>query len=108
MKHKLCAICPVCGAQVSIDGRRITRHATNSILLATRRVCSGTNSSVTDDDARAWLIRESKRADDVSKYAQKRRADADDLRATADRLDAEAADLRTFVAAQLAKLGGAT
>ena len=107
MRHKLCAICPVCAAQVSIDGRRVVRH-TKYYLYTGRGVCEGTNAVVTDDAVRAWLIRESKNADNVSEYAKKQRTDADNLRATADRLDAEAADLRAFVAAQLAKLGGAS
>lgn len=106
MKPKLCAICPKCGKEAPLNGRRIVRHTVYSSASVLPPVCPGTNGTATDDNVRAWLTRELKSTDNVSKYTKKLRADADNLRADADRLDAEAAALRTFVAAQLAKLGG--
>lgn len=108
MKHKLCAICPVCRASVSLDGRRITRHTTYARFRAKPIVCDGTNSIATDADVRFWLTRESKRADDLRAEAYRERERADRLRVKADECDAEAATLRAFVAAQLAKLEGAS
>lgn len=108
MKHRLCAICPVCGAAVPIDGRRITRHTTYARFRAKPIACDGTNHIATDADVRAWLTREAKRANDLRAEAYRERERADRLRVKATECDAEAAALSAFVTAQLAKLGGAS
>ena len=107
MKHKLCAICPACDAPVSLVGRRIVRHTTYALYRAKPRVCPGTDRQATDADVRAWLTRESERADSLRAEAYRERERADRLRVKATECDAEAATLRAFVTAQLAKLGGA-
>lgn len=107
MKHKLCAICLKCGMAVSLNGRRIVRHTTYVRYHAKPRVCSGTDAQAFDTDVRAWLTRESERADSLRDEAHREREQADRLRVKATECDAEAAALRAFVAAQLAKLGGA-
>lgn len=113
MKHKLYAICPVCSGEASLDGRRIKRHASSVrgsswSRRSLWRVCIGTNYIATDDAVRAWLTRESERADQFEASAKNQREHADRLRVAADEADAEVAALRAFVAAQLAKLGGAS
>lgn len=108
MKHKLCALCPMCSKEASLDGRRVMRHVTDSWQRARHRVCGGTNSIVTDDDVREWLTLQSERAAQFEASAKNHREHADRLRVAADEADAEAADLRAFVTAQLAKLGGAS
>ena len=106
MKPKLCAICPKCGKEAPLDGRRVTRHTTYSAMRARSCVCFGTNIVVTDDDVRAWLERTQEKAQRMADLAKERTAAAERLQDLAGEAWAESEDLRTFVAAQLAKLGG--